>query len=270
MTYLRLTEMMSLKGRKALVTGAAGHVGKMVAETLLELGAEVTLTDRDAAKVQAVAQKLGLDDVHWLSADLTHEPDMAAAVRVPADRMGGLDIIVHCAALTGTGPGIRQGWAVPFEFQSLEAFRYSLDLNLTAPFVMAQEFMDEKCIGGPGVMVLFGSIYGIVGPQPGLYNGIDCVSQAPAGYSASKGGVVQLTRHLAAIMGPKIRVNSIIPGGLLRGQPREFVRRYSDRTMLGRMGTEDDLRGAICFLTTDMSSYVTGMSVVVDGGYTAW
>jgi NAD(P)-dependent dehydrogenase (short-subunit alcohol dehydrogenase family) len=264
-----LAELMSLHGKKALVTGGAGHVGPVVAQTLLEMGAEVTLTDRDASKVHAVAQRLGLDDNHWVALDLTYEPDMAAAIRVPADRMRGLDLVIHCAALTGTGPGIRQGWAVPFEFQSIEAFRCSLDLNLTCPFIMAQEFKEEKLDGSQGVMVLFGSIYGLVAPSLGLYEGIEGVPQPPTGYSAAKGGVVQLTRHLASVLAPNIRVNSLVPGGLERGQPGEFIDRYSRMTLLGRMGQESDMVGPLLFLVSDLSSYMTGQTLVIDGGYTA-
>ena len=262
---------MTLKGKRALVTGAAGHVGPVAAQVLMELGAEVCLTDRDAAKVGAVADKLGLDSNHWLSADLTHEPDMSMVVRFSADRMfGPLDILVHAAALTGTGPGVREGWAVPFEHQSIQAFRYSLDLNLVAPFVFAQEMKEDLREGDKGVILLLGSIYGLVGPQPSLYSGIQGIGEAPVGYSAAKGGVVQLTRHLAAILAPSIRCNSLVPGGIERGQPAEFIRRYSERTPMGRMAVEGDLAGSIAYLVSDMSAYVTGQTLVCDGGFTIW
>ena len=261
---------LQLTGRRALVTGASGHVGKAVAEVLLELGATVMLTDRDPGKLGTRAHELGLDDNSWISGDLTREPDMSMVVRFSADRMfGPIDVLCHCAALTGTGAGVRQGWAVPFEYQSVEAFRYSLDVNLVAPFVFAQE-LKEDLRGEPGVMLLFGSIYGLVGPQPSLYAGIDGIGEAPVGYSAAKGGVVQLTRHLATILAPSIRCNSLVPGGLSRGQPAEFVKRYSERTPLGRMGTEGDLKGSVAYLVSDMSAYVTGQTLVCDGGFTSW
>jgi NAD(P)-dependent dehydrogenase (short-subunit alcohol dehydrogenase family) len=194
---------------------------------------------------------------------------MSMVVRFTADRMmGPLDILVHCAALTGLGEGIREGWAVPFEHQSVEAFRYSLDLGLTAPFVMAQELLHDPP-EEQGTVVLLGSIYGLVAPALSLYDGIDGVPVGPAGYSATKAGQLGLVRHLASILAPNFRVNCLIPGGIERGQPPEFVDRYSQRTLLGRMSTEDDLRGAIAFLCSGMSGYMTGQVLTVDGGFTA-
>lgn len=267
----KLTELMRLDGKKALVTGAAGHVGPVAAQVLLELGAEVVISDRDLGKLSAKGRELGLDDQHWISADLTHDRDMASLPRWAADRMGDLDILVHCAALTGTGADPRRiGWSVPFLSQSVSSFRYSLDLNLVAPFVFGQEMAEQHLDDQNGVMVLLGSIYGLVAPQRSLYENIQGVGEAPAGYSAAKGGVVALTRHLAAVLAPNVRVNSLVPGGLLRGQPAEFVRRYAERTPLGRMGTEDDLRGPLTFLCSGMSSYMTGQTIQVDGGWTIW
>ena len=119
-----------------------------------------------------------------------------------------------------------------------------------------------------GSIILFGSTYGVVGPDMRLYDGTDMAN--PAGYAASKGGVIQLARHLATLLAPKIRVNAITPGGVSRGQPESFVRQYTARTPMGRMATENDLKGAVAYLASDMSAYVTGHNLVVDGGWTAW
>ena len=259
---------MSLKGKRALVTGGAGHIGPVAAQVLMELGAEVIISDRDPHKLGKKAQELGIDDDHWLAADLTHEPDMSMLPRFASDRMfGPIDIFVHCAALTGLGEGVRQGWATDFEYQGVQAFRYSLDVGLTAPFVICQEMLHDKP-DTPGSVVVFSSIYGLVAPALSLYEGIDGVPVGPAGYSATKGGDIALTRHLASVMAPHFRVNCLIPGGIERGQPDEFVRRYSSRTLLNRMGTEDDMRGAIAFLASGLSNYMTGAVLTIDGGFT--
>ena len=266
---MKIAEMMDLKGRRALVTGGAGHIGPVAAQVLIELGAEVIISDRDPGKLGKKAKELGLDNDHWLAADLTHEPDMAMLPRFASDRMfGPLDIFVHCAALTGLGDGIRQGWATDFGQQSVQAFRYSLDVGLVAPFVICQEMLNDKP-DTPGSVVIFSSIYGLVAPALSLYQGIQGVPVGPTGYSATKGGDIALTRHLASVMAPDFRVNCLIPGGIERGQPAEFVKRYSSRTLLNRMGTEDDMRGAIAFLASGLSNYMTGAAITIDGGFSA-
>jgi NAD(P)-dependent dehydrogenase (short-subunit alcohol dehydrogenase family) len=117
-------------------------------------------------------------------------------------------------------------------------------------------------------VILFSSIYGLVGPDLGLYAGTKMAN--PAGYGASKGGLVSLARHLATVLAPKVRVNAITPGGIERGQPASFRKRYKARAPLARMAVEEDLKGAVAYLAGDLSAYVTGHDLVVDGGWTAW
>ena len=119
-----------------------------------------------------------------------------------------------------------------------------------------------------GCIVNIASIYGMYGPDWGLYEGTSMSN--PAAYAASKGGLIQLTRWLATTVAPDIRVNSISPGGIFRGQPEEFVNRYKDRTPLGRMANEEDFRGAIAYLSSDLSQYVTGINLPIDGGWGVW
>jgi NAD(P)-dependent dehydrogenase (short-subunit alcohol dehydrogenase family) len=112
------------------------------------------------------------------------------------------------------------------------------------------------------------SIYGLVAPNMGLYDGT--VMGNPAAYGATKGGIVQLTRYLATVLSPEIRVNAFAPGGIARGQAGEFTERYERLTPLGRMATEDDFRGVLAWLASDASRYVTGQTIAVDGGWTVW
>ena len=123
-------------------------------------------------------------------------------------------------------------------------------------------------VSGRGSVVWVSSIYGMVGPDMRLYEGLDMAN--PAAYAASKGGLIQLTRYLATVLAPRIRVNTVSPGGLSRNQPEAFQQRYIERTPLQRMGTEEDLVGVIGYLASDLSSYVTGVNIPVDGGWTAW
>jgi NAD(P)-dependent dehydrogenase (short-subunit alcohol dehydrogenase family) len=140
-------------------------------------------------------------------------------------------------------------------------------VNLASAFVLAQEAAPYLRSSRSGSIVLVSSIYGSVGPDPSLYEGTDM--QNPVAYGASKGGLLQLMRYLANLLAPTVRVNSISPGGIQRGQAASFIDRYSRRVPLGRLATEDDLRGAFAYLSSDLSAYVTGHDLVVDGGWTA-
>ena len=264
-----LKELMDLSGKVALVTGGHGHVGRVVAETLLELGATVVLTDHDDERLEERAQQLReRGAVFTLRADLTSVRDCRRLIDTIRDGPDPrLDILLHTAALTGQGAGIREGWVAPFQQQSVEAFDRSYQVQARSLFIMAQQawpMLKEH----RGNIVVFGSSYGRVAPNSALYEGTDM--EAPLGYSASKGAVRQMIRHLAATMAPEVRVNMITPGGLWREQPEVFVKRYEERTPLKRMGTEEDLKGAIAYLCTDLSRYVTGHDLVVDGGWTIW
>lgn len=258
---MSIVDRASLAGRRALVAGGAGHIGATAAVTLAELGAAVAVCDVDEQGAREVAERVGGVAIH---ADLCEEEAARDAVREAAKVLGGLDVLVHTAALVGTSN--RSGWTVPFAEQSLAAWDEAIRVNVTSAFVLVQEARGELAASGHGSVVLFGSIYGRLAPDPTLYDGTGLSN--PVAYGASKGALVQLMRYLAAELAPAVRVNAISPGGLERGQPEEFRRRYELRTPLGRMATEADLEGAIAFLASDLSPYVTGHELVVDGGWT--
>jgi NAD(P)-dependent dehydrogenase (short-subunit alcohol dehydrogenase family) len=259
---------MSLEGRVALVTGGAGHIGRALAEALCEAGAAVALADLDEDRCRAAATELGGAGyrVDAFGCDLSDDHATRGLPGLVVGRLGRLDILVNNAALVGTST--LQGWAVPFDRQLASTWRKALDVNLTAPFVLCQACAEPLAKSSRGAIVNVGSIYGVTGPQPRLYEGTGIDN--PAAYGASKAGLLQLTRWLAVQLAPAIRVNAIIPGGVERDQPAEFVRRYEERTPLGRMAREEDMKGAIAYLASDLSAYVTGHGLVVDGGWTAW
>lgn len=250
----KIEELMNLKGRKAVIVGGAGHIGQAASETLKELGATVAVLDLEPK-----------DELSF-SCDLKDEAATRKCFRQVVTKLGGLDILVHCAAYVGTTKA--PGWVVPFEQQTVEAWNQAMSINLTSSFVLAQEAKEALEKSGHGSIILFSSIAGMLGPDNRLYEGT--TMQSPAGYNASKGGLLQLTRYLATIFAPKIRVNSISPGGVWRNQPEAFHERYKQRTPLGRMATEEDLKGAMAYLTSDLSAYVTGHNLVVDGGWGTW
>lgn len=243
----KIAQLMNLSGRKALVTGGKGHIGKASCETLEELGAQVKVLDLPEC-------------------DLKEEKETREFVRNAITEMKGLHILIHSAAYVGTTQV--PGWVAPFEDQTVEAWDWAMRVNLTAAFVLVQEAKQALLKSGSGSIIFLSSIAGMVGPDNRLYEETPMVS--PAGYNASKGGLLQLTRYFATTLAPKIRVNAISPGGVCRGQPEVFQERYRGRTPMKRMATEEDLKGAIAYLASDLSQYVTGHNLVVDGGYTAW
>src|SRR6185503_10864539 len=262
-------ELMDLRGRVALVSGGAGHIGTLAGRTLAELGASVAVLDRvesDCRRVaDAIRAETGVDAV-GIAADLASEEATRAAVRQTIERLGRLDVLVHSAAWLGGTTAA--GWTVPFAQQTVEAWDQALRVNLTAAFVLVQEAAPVLARSGHGSVILLGSIYGVVGPDASLYAGTAMTN--PWGYGASKGGLLQLVRYGATTLAPHVRVNAISPGGIWRGHLEVFHARYRARTPLGRMATEEDLKGAVAYLASDLSAYVTGHNLLVDGGWTAW
>jgi NAD(P)-dependent dehydrogenase (short-subunit alcohol dehydrogenase family) len=262
---VRIADLMRLDGRVALITGGAGHLGRAMATALVELGAEVALVDRDAAATEAAASPQGPAGAGF-AVELTDDAAVRSLPEAVAAKFGRLDILINNAAFVGTTA--LQGWAVPFAQQSVDTWRQCLDVNLTAAFALTQAAAPLLAASGHGSVINVASIYGLVGPDNGLYAGTEMGN--PAAYAASKGGLIQLTRWLATSLAPDIRVNALTPGGIARGQPQAFVERYVARTPLGRMGRESDMIGAVAYLASDLSTYVTGQNIVVDGGWTAW
>ena len=264
-----LAELMSLKNRIAVVTGGAGHIGRAACAALAELGAAVCVLDRDLAACTEVAADLAKDwnvESRALAVDLASEQQVRETPARVVDDLGRLDIVVHCAAFVGTSE--LPGWAEDFSQQTGDAWRAALELNLTAPFLLTQAAAPFLAEHGTGSVVNVSSIYGVIGPDWSLYE--DTPMKNPAAYGASKGGLIQLTRYLATTLGPQIRVNTVSPGGIERGQPDVFQTRYVARTPLQRMGREEDLKGAIAYLASDLSAWVTGQNLIVDGGWTTW
>ncbi|MDA9285252.1 SDR family oxidoreductase [Pseudomonadales bacterium] len=260
---------MSLAGRRALITGAAGKLGGVMASTLAELGANLVLVDRPGSNFDSIIEEL---KVHWsmtpdiIECDLENENNRLSLIdEVRADQRG-LNILINNAAFVGSSE--LQGWVAPFEDQTLDTWRRAMEVNLTAAFHLCQAFTPELDNADGGNIINIGSIYGEYGPDWRLYDGTGMGN--PAAYAASKGGLLQLTRWLATSVAPKVRVNAISPGGIYRQQPKKFVERYEERTPLQRMGTEEDFRGVVAYLASDLSEYVTGQNLRVNGGWGEW
>lgn len=264
-----IKELMNLKGRRALITGATGGLGKVMADTLAELGADLVLVDRPGSDFQSLTETLtqrwGIKVQHRYC-DLEQQDQRTELMDWLKSGGDGLNILINNAAFVGTSE--LQGWAVPFEDQTVDTWRRALEVNLTAVFDLCQGLTPLLKTAEGAVIINIASIYGVYGPDWSLYEGTKMSN--PAAYGASKGGLIQFTRWLATTIAPNVRVNAISPGGIFRNQPEKFVTRYAARTPLGRMAIEDDFRGTVAYLASDLSKYVTGQDSMVDGGWGVW
>lgn len=266
----KIQDMMSLKDKVAFVAGAAGHIGLAACETLMELGAKVCVVDQSQEKCDERCNELNahgyLHKAVPFKIDLSSEQELRNSIQQIAKKMNGLDILVHCAAFVGTTQF--PGWAVPFPEQTLSAWDAALRVNLSSAFVMVQEAASYLKKSGHGSVIFISSMYGMVAPDMSLYEGTNMAN--PAGYGVSKAGLIQLAKYLATLLAPDIRVNAISPGGVWRNQAEVFHQKYKNKTPLKRMASEEDMKGAIAYLSSDLSSYVTGSNLVIDGGFTIW
>ena len=267
MSYLK--EKMNLKGRVALVTGGCGFLGRMMSKTLAQMGADLILLDHSPSMPDQMKEEIIQEssvNIEFISCDLENGYQRKDAIQKILTSRNSLSILINNAAFVGTSE--LRGWAVPFAEQDVETWRRAIEVNLTAIFEFCQGLSPLLKASKGACVINVGSIYGMCGPDWSLYEGTNMGN--PAAYAASKGGLIQLTRWLATTLAPEVRVNTISPGGIWRNQLDSFTDKYCARTPLARMAIEEDLIGAIAFLASDMSSYVTGHNLIIDGGWTAW
>jgi 2-deoxy-D-gluconate 3-dehydrogenase len=271
-------ELFDLTGRRAVVTGGAGLLGRRFASALVDLGAATYVLDRDAdAAAKAAGELAGTGGragvAVAVACDITDEADVDRAVGEIAAG-GPIDVLVNSAAVD---PKAEAGATALAEGRFTEypadAWRRSMEVNLTGTFLVTRavcRVMERH--GTAGAIVNISSTYGLTGPDQRIYERSDGTrSFKPLDYSVTKAGMLGFTRALAAqYAGSGIRVNALTPGGAYNEHDDEFVAAYSARTMLGRMARPDEYRGAIAFLCSDASSYMTGANLIVDGGWTAW
>ncbi len=262
-------ELMNLDGKVAVITGGAGHIGRAAANALAELGAAIVLLDINEASLTSAAAELSATHSVQVLPIVVDMEDSNQLVDIPnkiGEQFSQIDILVNNAAFVGAS-GL-EGWVTDFENQTAATWRRALEVNLTAPFVLVQSCLSMLKQSKQASVINIGSIYGILGPDMSLYEGTKMGN--PAAYAASKGGLIQFTKWASTVLSPEIRVNTITPGGVARNQDPAFTERYISRTPMKRMATEEDFKGAIVYLATNLSSYVTGQNIIVDGGWSVW
>lgn len=267
---MSLQQLFSLEGKVAMVTGGAQNLGLDMAAALGEAGAKLVITSRQIEKAERVAAGLHEDlaaDVLPLGLDVTDETSVRQAFACVQERLGRLDVLVcNAGGARLTGAGVNTDTLEP------EDWEYVMRVNLRGTFLCCRRALPLMKAQGGGSIIIIASISGMVGRDRWVYEGSPDMVPNMTAYSCAKSGLIGFMRDLAAENGQYgIRANCISPGGFERGQPEEFIRRYSKQTMLGRMGKDGtDLKGAVAFLASDAAGYVTGQNLAVDGGFTAW
>jgi NAD(P)-dependent dehydrogenase (short-subunit alcohol dehydrogenase family) len=275
---MKIQEKFDLTNRVAVVTGGVGLLGAEFCKTLAEAGAVVAVVDLNGDAAKKVADALTKDGYRakGIMADITKPDSVKQMVASVLADFGRLDILVNSAALDpkfdpdAASKGIAPG---AFEDYPLEQWNAAMNVNLTGMFLVTQACVKPMLKQGKkGSIINICSTYGLNGPDQRIYikDGVR-VAYKPVYYTTTKAGVMGFTKYLAAYYAEtEIRINALTPGGVFNNHEEYFVKNYSAKTILGRMAKKDEMNGALLFLASDASSYMTGNNVIVDGGWTAW
>lgn len=267
----RLSSLFSLEGRTAIVTGGLGLIGTHHSSALAEAGANVIVCDKDLKRCEEFAELLPNKSFGY-RIDVTDPESIRGLRNFIEKQFGRLDILVNNAAINDMFENRESAFeSSKFENYPLEMWERSMKVNLTGVFLCSQILGALMPGKNKGSIINVASTYGIVAPDQSLYknpDGSQSFYKSPV-YSTTKGAVLAFTKYLAAYWGSSgIRVNALSPGGVENGQEEFFISKYSSRTPIGRMAHPEDYRGAVVFLASDASSYMTGANIVVDGGWT--
>jgi len=266
-----VNELFNLGEKVAIVTGGLGLIGKYHCRALAEAGATVIVADIDKFKAEEFAFELGNDSIGG-EMDVTNPESIKDARNHVIKKYGHIDILVNNAAVNDMfeNPSAELEQSM-FENYPLEMWNKMLDANLTGVFLCSQIFGKEMVKQGKGSIINIASTYGIVAPDQSLYKdeeGNQTFYKSPA-YPVTKGGVIAFTKFLASYWGRSgVRINALSPGGVENSQKEFFIKNYSGKTPLGRMAAPSDYKGALVFLASDASAYMTGSNLVIDGGFT--
>jgi len=273
-----ISEQMNLEGRVSIITGGCGLMGTHHAASLAELGSNIVLLDVNSTKLESQASTLskhqGIECI-GLNVDITNLKSVETAREEILNRFGRIDVLVNNAA---NNPAVSEdGLETPSRLENLpqDAWESDIAVGLTGAYYCSRIFGTEMSKQGSGSIINIASDLALIAPDQRLYQvpGREPEEQPvkPVTYSVVKAGLVGLTRYLATYWSSQgVRANALVPGGIQTNQPEVFLDRISDLIPLGRMAAPDEYRSAIAFLASDASSYMTGATLVMDGGRTCW
>jgi len=251
--------LFSCKDKVALVTGGLGLIGREIVHGLNDFGASVCVADINEHQMKGLKN---LTDVNFQNLDITSEDSIRQTLETVIKQFKKIDILVNCA-YPRTGD-----WGARCEEVGFDSWKMNVNSHLGGYFLCCQKVAEQMNIQGGGSIINFASIYGVVAPDFSIYEG--STMTMPVAYSAIKGGIIAFSKYMATYYAKdNIRVNCVSPGGVFDKQPDSFVEKYVAKTPLGRMGSPKDMVGAVLYLASDASLYVTGHNLIVDGGWTA-
>lgn len=265
---MNISKLFDVSNKVVIITGATGNLGAEYVKGFSQAGANVVIADLEFKNCKKLAdeikEKYDVDPLP-IKLDLNNKKSINLMIKKTILKYSKIDVLINNAAYQGNDK-LR---TTKFENFPLEAWNQGLGVNLTGIFLTCQEVGKVMSKQGFGNIINIASTYGIVAPDQRIYG--KSGQNAAAFYSATKAGVINLTRYLASYWrGSGIRVNTLSPGGVKRNQKPSFIKKYSDKTMLGRMANRDEYVGSLIFLASEASSYMTGSNLIVDGGWTAW
>ena len=243
--------LINLNKKFCLVTGSNGHIGKVICEKLLKLGATVIHTDIKKNKIKS-------KNSFFFKADLTSKKEIDTLVKQINKKFKRIDIMVNNASYVAATDKDKKNQKLIYNEQYTR-------LNLDNTIYLTQSLISNLEKSRDASIINICSIYSFLAYDYSLYKGTSMKN--PLAYGVSKAGLMHYTKMLSTLLAPKIRVNSISPGGIFRNQPNQFVKKYLSKTPLERMGHEDDIANAVIFFSSELSNYITGQNLIVDGGY---
>lgn len=266
-------ELFNVRDKIAIITGGNGQLGTEYAKTLARAGAKVAVFDVGTSLNPELAALSKECTVRLWTVDITKKEQIEKAVAEIEEEWETPTVLINNAALDAP-PGAKPEENRSFEDYSLRSWQAAVDVNLTGTFLCSQVVGARMAEKGNGSIINISSTYGVVSPNQNIYayraeKGTPFVK--PVSYSATKSAILNFTRYLSTYWAKKgVRVNTLVPGGVFNNQDETFVKNYTALTPMGRMARRDEYNGAVLFLASDASSYMTGAMLMVDGGWTAW
>lgn len=264
------SRLFDLSGRTAVVTGAAGQLGGEYVRALLDAGANVAAFDIRLDNPKSRLGELASERLLAVEADITNRTAVERGLNAVISRFGSPRILINNAAIDAP-PNADKEETGPFETYPERSWDMMMDVNLKGTFICCQVVGGHMAGATGGSIINISSVYGMLSPDQRIYEYRKDEFFKPVAYTVSKSGVFGMTRYLATYWAKKnVRVNTLTLAGVYNNQDKDFLRNYAYKVPLGRMAHEDEYNGAILFLASDASSYMTGSNLVIDGGFSSW